>query len=232
VAVEKAGGSRFTSVDIGGSIPGKTTEITPGIDYDIEGYGTMFGNHVKSDLGRLVYTQLTGDFDISVQIEDIHPNKPSHSSGGLMVRKDLDPSAVFFGVHVTTNEYADPCDQYSCLYRLMPGGSLHEPGRDKVGTNGVYGAPGFKYSAWGYTEKCNLSPRPFPNVWLRIQRTGNKYNGYFKAGTQAWAKLGETMHELGAQPYVGMYIAANEHGEGPENKATVKFRDLRGFGLR
>ena len=35
--------------------------------------------------------------------------------------------------------------------------------------------------------------------------------------------------DLGPQPFVGMYVAPNEHGLGPDNGATVKFRNLRGF---
>ena len=91
--------AQFTSIDIGKPAPkaGITTVVRAGKDYDVKGYGTMFGFHIGSDRGRFVFTRMTGDFDISVQIDSLHPDNPSLSKAGLMVRKSLDPTSLFFG---------------------------------------------------------------------------------------------------------------------------------------
>jgi len=216
----------FASVDIGNPIAGKTTIVKPGKDYDIVGYGTMFGLHVASDMGRFVYVRMKGDFDISVQIESIHPDNPSNSKGGLMVRKDLSPGSIFFSQEVTTNEYTGECDRYTCIYRLKEGGKW-----DGRMLNEKFG---YATSSCGTIPNCSSIKRPFPKVWLRIRKTGNDYTAYYKDGDQPWKEtsgcgVGKANLDLGEEPFVGMYIGANEHGLGPENGVLVKFRDLQGF---
>ena len=58
----------FTSVDIGDPKPGSTTELSPGKDFEIRGFGSQFGGHKNFSRGRFVYTKLKGDFDITVQV--------------------------------------------------------------------------------------------------------------------------------------------------------------------
>jgi hypothetical protein len=142
-----------------------------------------------------------------------------------MVRKSLDPASLFFGQEVSTNEYHHECDCYVTIFRLTEGGSLEPKFEPAVG-NDTMG-----YTPWGYlSDDCSKEPRPFPNVWLRIKKVGKTYTGYRKENNGDWIKMGERLLDLGEQPFVGMYVAPNEHGLGPDNGAIVKFRDLRGFG--
>ena len=218
--------AQFTSIDIGNPAPraGTTTVVKAGRDYDVKGFGTMFGFHVGSDRGRFVYARLMGDFDISVQIDSLHPDNPSLSKAGLMVRKSLDSGSLFFGQEVSTNEYHYECDRYVSIFRLIEHGSLEPKFEPAVG-NDTMG-----YTPWGYLpDDCSKEPRPFPNVWLRIKKVGRTYTGYRKENNGEWIKMGERALDLGTGPFAGMYVAPNEHGLGPDNGATAKFRNLLGF---
>jgi hypothetical protein len=219
-----APGPEFISVDIGNPAPlaGSTTVVRPGRDFDVHGYGTMFGLHVSSDRGRFVYVRKRGDFDLSVQIADVHPDNPSLAKGGLMVRRSLEPTDLFFGQEVSTNEFSYNCDQYVTIYRLKAGGALDPV--DLVVNDEL------RYKPSGYLERsCTDRPRPFPLVWLRLTRVGNTYTGYRKEADGDWIKMGGFTFDLGDNPCVGMYVAPNEHGLGPDNGATVKFRHLQGL---
>lgn len=214
----------FASVDIGNPAPmeGTTTVIDPGRDYDVRGYGRMFGLHWGSDMGRFVCLRKSGDFDVSVRVEDIHPVHPSASKAGLMVRKSLEPTDLFFSQEVHTNEFSYNCDQYITIWRMKKGGSI--PIVDLKLNDEC------RYKASGYTAgSCAGQPRPFPLVWVRITRVGNTYTGYRKELDGDWIKMGEHTFDLGENPYVGFYIAPNEHGLDADNGCDVKFRDLAGF---
>jgi hypothetical protein len=219
-----ASGDPFVSVDIGNPPPieGTTTTVKPGSDYDVLGYGRMFGLHWGSDMGRFVYMRKSGDFDISVRMEDVHPQNPSAAKAGLMIRRSLEPTDLFFSQEVDTNEFSYNCDQYCTIWRLKEGGALDIV--DLVENDEL------RYKATGYTSgSCAGMPRPFPLVWLRITRKGNTYTAYKKEVDGDWIKMGENTFDLGSDPYIGMYIAPNEHGLDADNGCEAKFRDLAGF---
>jgi hypothetical protein len=230
--------AKFTSLDIGNPTAGTTAELTPGKYFDIKGYGSMFGLHTNSDMGRFVYTRLSGDFDISVRVANFVADSSTNSTAGLMVRKGLEPDDLFFALGSATNaEYSGPVDIATLLYRKVVNSS-------ECPINFAYGSP--KFSPTGSKE----TGLQYPNVWVRITRVGNTYTGYLKNGTAGkWeaqyffkaedgpVAVGCHVREdapavtvdLGEQPYVGMFITANEHGGGPTNGVKVEFRDLKGF---
>lgn len=207
----------FTSVDIGGCKQGTTSKIDDEKKLKIEGYGTMFGMHLGSDQGRFAYKKMKGDFDIVIQVDNIKSSTEAYAEGGLMVRKDLDPKGLMVANVVTNNNYKGECDQYTFMYRLLNGGSI-EPYWTIV--ENIYGERsrgnlGFGYSARGW-NKTNTPARPYPHVWVRLMRMGNKYVGYRSAGEQGqynfvWEKMGEVTIDLGDEPYVGIALSANHH---------------------
>jgi hypothetical protein len=60
-------------------------------------------------------------------------------------------------------------------------------------------------------------------------RPATTYTGYREETNAEWIKMGVHTFDLGEEPYVAVYVAPNEHGLGPENGATVKFRNLTGL---
>jgi regulation of enolase protein 1 (concanavalin A-like superfamily) len=76
----------LASADIGNVTPGNTTTVTPGSAYDVTGAGTdIFGS---ADQARFVFKQLTGDFDVLVQVPGITATTTG-AKAGLMVRESL-----------------------------------------------------------------------------------------------------------------------------------------------
>jgi hypothetical protein len=212
--------TKFTSVDIGNPKAGTTTIIKPGKDYDIKGYGLMVSHHVSEDQGRFVYVRKTGDFDISTQIFDIHTDAPSTGSIGFMIRKDLNPSGMHVVVHANNNELHGETNDYVYMMR-------RKEGDIPSNVEGCLIGVGYYKDA----EEAIAHPRPYPNVWLRLKKEGTQYTAFVAENNKtAWKKIGQFNIDLGPDPYVGMYISANEHGDkGPLNGCLGKFRDLTGF---
>ncbi len=213
--------------------PGRTTIVAPGRDYDLEGYGLMFGLHQGSDEGRFAFARIKGDFDISVRIEDIHNDEKAFTEAGLMVRRSLHPCDLMLGQSVSSNEYAGEADQYTFMRRTKYAGFLYDATPAHYGDNG-YGNETFSYNATGYQTHNLRHGRPFPHVWLRLVRTGNTYTSYTKENDAAWHRMGEVALDLGGEPLVGLFVSANHHSAtgvvgNPAARAVVRFRDLTGF---
>ncbi len=226
----------FTSVHVGSLRPlrqAKATEVTPGKDYDLEGYGTMFGLHTGSDEGRFSYVELGGDFDVTVRIESIHNDEAAFTEAGLMARASLHPSALMVAQAVTTNEYVDDADQYTFMRRTKYAGFLFDSDPAEFAPR-VFGNDAFSYQAQGYQPKnADGVQRPFPDVHLRLTRTGDDYVGMRRERDEDWIEIGRTTLDLGPTPLVGMFISANHHSASavvgnPTARAIVHFRDLTG----
>lgn len=220
----------FNSVDFGNIMQGKTTQLTPGRDFDVEGYGTMFCHHTGSDEGRFVYTKLTGDFDITVRIESIHNDTAALSEVGLMARQSLEPTSVLMSMAVTNNEYKSEGWPYTFMYRIVPGGYA---GKDKKPSkNGAHGDKTYGNFAFGCSDinyvhgNMSLIPRPLPNVWVRLTKVGDRFSGYKKENNEDWVKMGDYTLNMGEDLYIGLFISANHHGGTSKIKSTVMFREL------
>lgn len=220
----------------------KFVEVTPGKDYDLEGYGLMFGLHVGSDEGSFTYLPVRGDFDVTVRIASIHNDDQAFTEAGLMARKSRHPSDLMVGQSVSTNEYEGDADQYTFMRRTKFGGFLYDAAPKDLPGGGGLGNADFSYQARGYqadnSGKKGGHARPFPDVWLRLKREGNTYTGWRKEGADGeWAQVGTTTVDLGEEPLVGIFISANHHARpntwgNPTSRAFVQFRDLSGFPQR
>jgi len=226
------------SFDFGNIKKGKITELKPGSDYDVEGCGRMFGQHMASDEGRFVYARMEGNFDVSVQMAELFNPDRNMVAAGLMVRKDFNSDGLFTSVAVAGNDYVGDVDQYVMPFRMMRYGSIDSDTRkvnDGYYGRGAHGNETLSYFSKLYVVKNQMRPRPFPDVWVRLNRTGRRYTGYYKEGNGDWIKIGDTFVDLGDSPYVGMYVAAQEHRTdpyeptNPDTFATVKFRNLTGL---
>lgn len=230
ILLSGAPAATFTSVDIGEAAAGSTTELVPGRDFEIRGFGAQFGLHVKADSGRFVYTKLTGDFDITVQVRALESEAQNFAEAGLLVRQDLSPTARQVGQFVSSN-YDGEQDQYTFIFRTQQGGRIdpwEEKWIDGFWGPKSFGNPGFGYFARGYAAE-KPRPRPFPYVWLRIMRTGNVYRGMIREYLEGWSVLGQHELDLGREVYVGLAISANHHsrdGKVSAAAANASFRNL------
>ncbi len=115
------------------------------------------------------YQQITGDFDIAVQVMDVTATDAQGQDspkGALMVRASLDPSSYNY--------------QISAMPLAPSGrdGEIESIGRlDKnIDTDDV---PGRMQKYGGDTTTSGYCT--YPDVWLRIQRQGSRMSTYFKS---------------------------------------------------
>ncbi len=163
--------------------PTPTTVVTNG-DGSISittGGGDTYGH---PDSFTYAYQQVSGDFDIRVRIinctavDAATQNSPKAS---LMVRESLDPDSYDFMINALPLAPSTRYGQIESIGRLdtntdtddIEGRNLNYGGYSGTGGanndfNPVYG---------GDTTDTNYCT--YPDVWLRIQRQGNKFMSYF-----------------------------------------------------
>jgi regulation of enolase protein 1 (concanavalin A-like superfamily)/fibronectin type 3 domain-containing protein len=112
----------LTSIDIGGVTPaGSTTTLVDGVDYDISAGGANIWG--SSDQFRYVYKEISGDFDVKVQINSLLNNDPK-AKAGIMARASLDANAA--NAYMRLNPIASNGPRFS--YRTTAGGSTSTQG--------------------------------------------------------------------------------------------------------
>ena len=89
-ATATAATTSLTSIDIEASIAGSTTSVTPGSAYNVTAGGPGVGG--TADGFRFLYTQVTGNFDVKVQVSSITV-AGNFSTAGIMARSTLDASS-------------------------------------------------------------------------------------------------------------------------------------------
>jgi fibronectin type 3 domain-containing protein len=169
----------FTSVDIGNPQTGSTTEITPNNAYDIQAGGTnIFGT---ADQFRFVYKQLTGNFDVKVQITSLS-NGDGTTSGyaraGIMARTDLTAGSA----NIYTYSLAGPFG-FLTTYRTTPGGNTNQTAG--INNNGA-------------------------QRWVRLVRVGDTFTSYGSLDGTTWTQISSLTISLGQTIYVGMATTSHE----------------------
>jgi hypothetical protein len=146
------------------------------------GGGDTYG---QPDSFAYAYQQVTGDFDISVQIINctaVDPVDQNSPKASLMVRQSLDPDSYDFMINALPLAPSTRYGQIESIGRMntnadtddIEGRNLNYGGYSGVSATGnawnpVYG---------GDTTDTNYCS--YPDVWLRIQRQGNKFMSYFE----------------------------------------------------
>ncbi|HEY5233368.1 MAG TPA: lamin tail domain-containing protein [Verrucomicrobiae bacterium] len=65
-------------------------------------------------------------------------------------------------------------------------------------------------------------PANYPNTWLRLQRTGNTFNGFASYDGQVWTPLGSATISMPGQIYLGFSVSSRSASA----VATAQFRDI------
>jgi fibronectin type 3 domain-containing protein len=164
----------LTSADIGASMPGSTTTIQSGADYDVTAGGPAIYN--TADGFRFLYLPQSGNFDVKVRIASISVSG-GIDQAGLMVRTSLDPSSPEIAVT------ASPTQGYRFKYRTAQAGATTGP--------------------------TTSASTPYPNVWLRLQRVGNLFTGYFSSDGVNWTAAGNLTLAMPSSLFLGLAAAAN-----------------------
>src|SRR5205823_10880334 len=62
----------------------------------------------------------------------------------------------------------------------------------------------------------------YPNVWIRLQRAGNTFTGYFSTDGTTWTVVSTANVAMAANIYVGLAVCSRNSS----NLATAQFRSF------
>ncbi|HEY3853215.1 MAG TPA: PA14 domain-containing protein [Verrucomicrobiae bacterium] len=177
----------LTSIDIssaGVEVPGSTFYFGPG-HYEVDASGIDIWN--TQDSFRFVYETKTNNFDIVVQVPVLDP-ADQWTKAGLMVREFIDPTdggsrMMYVAATASTTLSPAPLDGSTAQNAYSMGvRNESEAGAYQPPTTPVYGS---------YFVGDGKIPVPYPNVWVRLARTGfgttnDVFTGYYSTNGSDW----------------------------------------------
>jgi hypothetical protein len=193
--------SSFKHRDIGNpSIKGTVKVSTEGIDM-YAGGEDIWGS---KDEFNFVYLEKTGDFDFVSRIESLMAAH-QYTKAGLMAREDLTPGCrhIYFQVFSDNSPRNNNNGGYEFQYRAVKD-SLMKAIYPKSAT----GTPEF--------------PVKYPNTWIRLQRVGNEFTGYYSTDGKTWKTYTTYKLELPQKIYLGLAVTSHN----PVHAASAKFRNI------
>lgn len=175
------------------------------------------------------YEQITGDFDVRVRILSVASTDPATQNSpkaSLMVRSDLGAFTYDFMINALPLAPSTRFGQIESIGRMNTNTDTDDiPGRNL--NYGTYGGTSATGNAWnpvygGDTTDDNYCT--YPDIWLRIQRQGNKFMTYFATtntepypqngnpgSTNGWQLLccAPATSDFGPTVYVGLATVAH-----------------------
>lgn len=194
----------FKSQDIGKpAVKGDAQMVTDGVDIKAGGEDIW----MNSDQFHFVYQQFDGDFDFVVRLESLERSH-LYTKAGLMARENLTSGSrnVMFLAFPGNDKRNNNLGGYEFQYRL-------EKGKESKAI----------YPSLNDSVAQAAFPVNYPNVWMRLKRTGGVFSAYTSADGINWLQYTEFAMEMPKKIYLGMAVTAHIKGT-----ATVaKFRDLQ-----
>jgi hypothetical protein len=191
----------FKQRDIGNpSIKGTVKVTSDGIDM-YAGGEDIWGS---KDEFNFAYLEKTGDFDFVTRIESLMAAH-QYTKAGLMAREDLTPGCrhIYFQVFSDNSPRNKNNGGFEYQYRAAKD-SLMKAIYPKSAT----GTPEF--------------PVKFPNTWIRLQRIGNDFTGFYSTDGKIWKIYTTYKMELPAKLYLGLAVTSHN----PVHAASAKFRNI------
>jgi hypothetical protein len=191
----------FKQRDIGNpSIKGTFKVTADGIDI-YAGGEDVWGS---KDEFNFVYLEKTGDFDFVSRIESLMAAH-QYTKAGLMAREDLTPGCrhIYFQVFSDNSPRNKNNGGFEFQYRAAKD-SLMKAIYPKSAT----GTPEF--------------PVQFPNTWIRLQRVGNDFTGFYSTDGKTWKIYTTYKLELPSKIYLGLALTSHN----PVHAASAKFRKI------
>jgi hypothetical protein len=194
--------SGFSNIDIGApQSAGSVKQVEDG--WDIVAGGVDIWE--KSDQFHFVHKQIASDFDIAVRVEAFTPAH-LYSKAGLMIREGLSPDSahLMFLVFSDNSPRNNNLGAYEMQFRSVAGGACQA----------VYPAvrpplpPEF--------------PAAYPNSWLRVQRSGDRFTAFASTDGKSWKVYGIQTLKLPTMVHVGPALTSHN----PETAATARFRNF------
>ncbi len=191
----------FKHSDIGSPSIAGTVKIA-GNGFDIIGGGADIWG-VKDEF-NFVYIQRSGDFDIMTRIESLMAAN-LYTKAGIMAREDLTPDCrhIFFQVFSDNNPRNNNNGGYEFQYRQVKAGEMKA-----IYPKNSKGTPEF--------------PVNYPDTWVRLQRTGNIFTGYYSSDGKIWKEYTKYTLELPSKIYLGLAVTSHN----TSHSASAKFRNI------
>jgi hypothetical protein len=194
--------SSFKNTDVGNpSIAGKVKLTDKGIDITAGGVD-IWG--VKDEFS-FAYIERTGNFDFVSRIESL-TSADLYTKAGLMAREDLTAGCrhIYFQVFPDNSARNNNNGGYEFQYRKIKDGEMKA-----IYPKSATGTPEF--------------PVSFPETWVRLQRVGNNFTGYYSADGKTWKVYTSYTLDLPAKIFLGMAVTSHN----PSKAVTAKFRHIR-----
>jgi hypothetical protein len=191
----------FKIADIGD--PALTGTVKPdGNGFDITAGGADIWG-VKDEF-TFVYLEHTGDFDIATRIEGLTAAN-LYTKAGLMAREELTPGSrhIFFQVFPDNRSRNHNNGGYEFQYRQQKDGEMKA-----IYPESYEGTPVF--------------PVSYPNTWIRLQRTGNTFTGYYSTDGKTWKVYTAYKLDLPSRVWLGLAVTSHNTTE----TASAEFRDI------
>lgn len=213
----------LTVTNINNPIPPIVATNSDGSVSITAGGGDTYGS---PDSFTYAYQQVTGDFDIKVRIINVTATDPQGQDSpkaSLMVRASLDPGSYDYMINALPLAPSGRDGQIESIGRL----DLTKDTDDLPGKGVNYGGDTTDH---GY---CT-----YPDVWLRIQRQGDKFTSYFATtnttdypsgaspmSTNGWQLLTviPAGSDFGPTVYVGLSTVAHNSDLNSTNTVTSTY---------
>lgn len=154
---------------------------------------------------RYSYIEQKGDFDFTAQIESLSPTH-LYTKAGLMAREDLTDNCrhIYFQVFPNNNVRNKNNGGYEFQYRLAKGGEMKAiyPARAE-------GTPEF--------------PVSYPNTWIRLERLGDVFTGYYSPDGLSWKIYTTYTLKLPEKLYLGLAVTSHDAAK----STTAVFKNVK-----
>src|SRR5689334_19100222 len=166
----------LTITKINNSHPPEVITNSDGSLNIIAGGGDTYG---APDSFTYAYQQVTGDFDIRVQVMNVMSTVTDHGGsiapkGSLMVRSSLDGTANDMQINATPRAPYAVDGHIETIGRVVLANDTDDlPGR------GLNYGPGGGVTATFQGDTTDLGASTYPDVWLRVQRQGERLMSYY-----------------------------------------------------
>jgi len=196
--------TNFKAQDIGKpAIKGDAQIVADGVDIKAGGEDIW----MNADQFHFVYKQIEGDFDFVARLESLERSH-LYTKAGLMARENLTSGSrnVMFLAFPGNDKRNNNLGGYEFQYRLLKGKE----------SKAIY--PSLTDSVAQAAFPVN-----YPNVWMRLKRTGEVFSAYTSPDGINWVQYTEFLMKMPKKIYLGM--AATAHIKGATTVA--KFRNLQ-----
>ena len=192
---------KFTGHDIGFPDQAGATKIIENGVQIVAGGADVWG--VK-DQFHFSYFEQSGDFDLVARVESL--TAPHlYTKAGIMAREELsgDSRHIFFQVFPDNKARHNNNGGFEFQYRSAKAGEMKAIYPPKA-----EGIPEF--------------PANYPNTWIRLQRVGNLFTGFWSADGKSWKVYTTYTVDLPKKIFLGLAVTSHN----PKERATAVFRDI------